>query len=399
LRILHSPAVYVSEHVSNDPRAQARAERLLSRIVCDEVQTVSDEEIDDLVTEHGWDGSRRRSGRQRQGDPPMLLDVQRWAPEGESEAGKLRRYRNRLLGTWHRRDAAAVMAADGVVCQSGYGLHSGRGCLFKCDYCYLEDVLVLALNTEELIERMDPIVRGVSGPALWKWDNVTDTLPLEPELGATRPLVEYFAQFDDQYLMTYSKSDNVAHMLDLEHAGQTICCWTLNADTQSRLIERDTATTEQRILAARACQQAGYTVRFRLSAVCPVHGWQEENRRMLQALFANVRPDVISLETLSRMPEPGMFDRVMDRTLFEERFLDAIDGASEEMAGHIWGPLPDDAREEIWNLSPRTPVSLCQEPPAMWERLSDVLTMGPEHYVCCCAQDSVPGHPLLNGLQ
>ncbi len=371
---------------------------------CDDVRTVSDAQIDALIAENGWDGSRRLSGRQRRGDPPVLLDVQRWAPEDWPAGRELpRRYRNRLLGTWHRRDRTDIMTRDRVVCQTGYGLHSGRGCLFKCDYCYLEDLLVVAVNTEEMIERVDPIVRSVPGPTLWKWDNVTDTLPLEPELGATRLLVEYFAQFEDRYLMTYTKSDNVGHMLELDHKGQTICCWTLNADTQSRLIERDTATSEGRILAAQACQQAGYTVRFRLSAVCPVHGWKEENRHMIETLFENVRPDLISLETLSRLDKPGMFDRLMDRSLFEERFLRAIDDAAEEMAGRIWGPLPDFAREEIYRflideirrVSPETPVSLCQEPPAMWERLADVLTMDPDDYVCCCAKDSVPGHPLL----
>jgi hypothetical protein len=125
---------------------------------------------------------------------------------------------------------------------------------------------------------------------------------------------------------------------------------------------------------------------------------------MLELLFENVQPDVITLETLSRMPEPGMFDRVMDRSLLDGRFLRVIDEAKDDMAGCIWGPLPDDAREEIYRflieqirrLSPRTPVSLCQEPLKMWERLADVLTMKPERYVCCCAKDSVPGHPLLS---
>ena len=51
---------------------------------------------------------------------------------------------------------------------------------------------------------------------------------------------------------------------------------------------------------------------------------------------------------------------------------------------------------EIRRRSPDTPVSLCQEPPLMWERLADVLDMPPDHYACCCAKDSVPGgHPRV----
>jgi DNA repair photolyase len=161
---------------------------------------------------------------------------------------------------------------------------------------------------------------------------------------------------------------------------------------------------EERIEAARKCQEAGYTVRFRFSAVCPLKDWQRENREMLDLLFENVDPDVISLETLSRMPKYEMFENVMDSSLFEPRFVEAIKAGKEDMKGNIWGPLPDDAREEIYRFiideirerSPETPVSLCQEPPKMWKRLSDVLVMTPDYYVCCCAKDSVPGHPLLS---
>ena len=125
---------------------------------------------------------------------------------------------------------------------------------------------------------------------------------------------------------------------------------------------------------------------------------------MLDLLFSKVHPDVISLETLSRMPEPGMFDRVMDASIWEPRFVQAVREGAEQMRGKIWGPIPDEQREEIYRFliaeikkrSPDTPVSLCQEPLAMWQSLSDVLEMPPDYYACCCAKDSVPGgHPRV----
>lgn len=374
--------------------------RLMKRIQCEDVRTVDEYELESIVKEKGWRGSRRKSGRERHGDPPIVFDTYRFEAASDSPGG--------LVNHWHRRSGKAVAEKDKVVCQSGYGLHSGRGCLFKCDYCLFEDVLALALDLEELLVRLDPVVRSVEGPTLWKWDNSTDTLCFEPEMGASKTLVEYFAQFDDKFLMTYSKSDNVDHLLELDHRGQTICCWTLNADTESRIIERDAAPMAARIEASRKCQSAGYPVRFRFSAVCPVHDWRRENREMLDLLFSKVAPDVISIETLSRMPEPGMFDNVMDASLFEPRFVDAIRNGEEEMAGKIWGPLPDKEREEIYRFlineirkrSPETPVTLCQEPPHMWEMLDDILGFRPQYYPCCCAKDSVPGgHPNIKRRQ
>jgi len=408
MRLLNPPAVYIVDSVLENSAATKRMERVLGRIVCDTVETVTDDRLDALIQEHGWRGSRRLSGRQRHGDPPIVFDTYRFPPDDWHRDKPLpRAFQNPLFRTWHERLRDRIAEHDRVVCQTGYGFHSARGCLFKCDYCFLEDVLAMAVNHEDLLQRLDPVVRRVTGPTLWKWDNQSDTLCFEPEMGAARLFVEYFAQFDDKFLMTYSKSDNVDYMLDLDHRGQTICCWTLNAHTQSRVIERDTATMEQRIEAARKCQQAGYNVRFRLSAVCPIHNWEQEQRDMLDLLFAKVRPDLITLETLSRMPDPQMFDNVMDASLFEPRFLEAIRRGAEQMEGNIWGPIPDDEREEIYRFlideirrrSPQTPVAICQEPRHMWDRLADTLDMPPEYYACCCAKDSVPGgHPRVRRL-
>jgi spore photoproduct lyase len=405
MRILKPPAVYINKSVMENPQAKARVDRIMDRIETPQVGIVNDEELDELSERHQWRKSRRFTGTIREGDPTVVFDTYRWVPENWNKGTPIpRKYRNVFFGVWHHRRREQIAQRDGVVCQSGYGLHSARGCLFKCDYCAFEDVLVLATNTEEWLEKMDPIIRRVQGPTLWKWDNASDTLCFEPELGATKLLVEYFARFEDKFLMTYSKSDNVDHLLNLKHNGQTICCWTLNAYTQSRLIERDAATMEERIEAAYKCEQAGYNVRFRFSAVCPVHNWRQEYRDMLDLLFSKVHPDLISLETLSRFPDPGIFNRVMDASLFEPRFVEAIREGAEEMRGKIWGPIPDDFREEIYRFlideikrrSPETPVSLCQEPITMWKRLEDILEMPPEYYACCCAKDSVPGgHPRV----
>ncbi|MFC1717685.1 spore photoproduct lyase family protein [Candidatus Poribacteria bacterium] len=404
MKTLKPPVVYVCDKVLENRLAKKRMDRLMTKIETPEVKIITDQEFDELIRENGWSGSRRLSGRQRHGDPPIVLNVYRWLPEDFDRTQPVpREYKNMLSGLWNHRTRENILKKDGVVCQSGYGFHSARGCLFKCDYCFFEDLLLLELNMEEFLEHLDPFVRSVEGPTLWKWDNQSDTICFEPEMGATKIFVEYFSQFDNHFLMLYTKSDNVDFLLDLDHKGQTLVCWTLNAYTQSRMIERDAATMEERIEAARKCQEAGYPVRFRLSAVCPVKGWQRENREMLELLFKNVRPDLISLETLSRMPSYQMFENVMDAALFEPRFVEAIKAGREEMKGKIWGPIPDNEREEIYRflineihrISPKTSVSLCQEPAEMWQRLSDVLTVTPDYYVCCCAKDSVPGHALI----
>ena len=42
---------------------------------------------------------------------------------------------------------------------------------------------------------------------------------------------------------------------------------------------------EARIVSARKCREAGYSVRIRLSPMAPVVGWRDEIRHMLRRLF------------------------------------------------------------------------------------------------------------------
>ena len=405
MKPLHPPAVYVAQRVLDDERSRRRYERFMKSVTTPVCKVLDDAGLAELVRRQGWDGSRRLSGTERRGDPSLLFDNFAWddavAPESLANVGRMR---GGLVHSHMFREGASLVDTDGTVCQDGFEMHTARGCLFQCAYCYFEDVLMLAANIEEYLERIGPVILAGEGPALWKWDSQSDTICFEPELGATAPLVDFFARTDDKFLMLYTKSDNVDFLLDLDHRGRTIVCWTLNAHTQSRLIERRSATCEARIEAARKCGQAGYTVRFRFSGVCPVRNWRAENREMIERLFAACRPDVISLQTLSRMPEPGMFDRVMDASIMEPRFVKAVRDAEQEMKGNIWGPLPDDEREEIYRclidqidrVSPHTPVSLCLESPAMWARLADALKVAPPEYPCCCGMRCVPGHPIMS---
>jgi len=50
----------------------------------------------------------------------------------------------------------------------------------------------------------------------------------------------------------------------------------MSGPTQSRLIDKRTPTTEQRIDAMRKAQSAGYLVRARLSPIVPVRNWRDE---------------------------------------------------------------------------------------------------------------------------
>ncbi len=407
MRQLSPAAIYVTKRAIADPLSRARMERMLTKIKAPAVEEIDDRELAELVRAEGWDGSRRLSGSDREGDPPIVFNRFRWEDMDDDGRptvelpgpGPALFYG---FGPWTRRQRERVMKASGIVCQTAWELHSIRGCIFSCQYCYFEYVLNIMLDMEEFAERVMGLVKR-SPQTLYKYDNQSDVLAFEPEYGASALLTEQFGRQDRAFLMHYTKSDNVDPLIGLKHNGMSIVCWTLSSHTVSREIERDSAPMERRIEAARRCQRDGYHVRFRFSPIFPLPDWREEYRQCIELLFSKVKPDVISLLTLSRLPDYEMIARLFDKRMLEPRYLEAAEKSREEMKGRIYGPLPQWVRQEIYEfmideikrVSPETPVAICLETPEMWESLEGKLEMGPEDYVCCCGPTSTPGDPRL----
>ncbi len=407
MRQLRPPAVYVTQRAAADARCVARMGRMLTRIDAPRVREITDEELAQLIQDDGWDGSRRLSGNERTRDSPIVFNRFRW--DDIDETGKATvsmpgpgHGQFYGFGPWSRRSRSGNRNTNNIVCQSAYELHTIRGCLFSCQYCYFEYVTNIMLDIEEFADRTMALAARLP-QTLHKYDSHSDILAFEPEYGASAMLTEAFGRQDRAYLMHYTKSNNVDCLIGAKHNGMSIVCWTLSSHTVSREVERDTATMEERIEAGRRCQEDGYHVRFRFSPVFPIKGWREEYTECLELLLGKVRPDVISILALSRLPDCDMIPRLFDVDLIDPRFLAAAEAARDEVGGKLYGPLPHAAREEIYRfmideirrISPDTPVSTCLETPEMWNALGDEMRMADDDYVCCCGPMSTPGEPRL----
>ncbi|MGB9596429.1 MAG: spore photoproduct lyase family protein, partial [Candidatus Poribacteria bacterium] len=234
------------------------------------------------------------------------------------------------------------------ICKSAYEIHSAWGCYHACDYCHVKDFINIMINLEEFVQHLDELVKREKWQKLYKYDNQTDTICFEPEYGASELLVNYFAKQDDKYLMLYTKSDNVDHLLDLKHNGHTIINWTLSCDTVSKLIEKKAPTMDERIESALKCQEAGYTVRLRFSPIIPIKNWQAENTEMMEKLFAKVKPDLITMDVLGWMTARQIIDSI-DIKLFDDEYKAIIEELAEKGAvNYVKQIIPHKARLKIY---------------------------------------------------
>ena len=421
---LSPKAVFAHERVYDNPRAVARMERMLHAmgIPPDSVPTVTVNDVDTIVEASGTTDSiatqeviRGGHGRVRQGrlklaqDPVMLFNTFVWdrgaiTPPKVNTTNPHAKRLARLLGgvgtdfAFSHRELHERLSPGGLVCQGGWGIHTIAGCVHKCDYCGQGFAVNLMLDLEDFADQLEVIFEQRPRQNLYRYDLYSDTICFEPEYGASEVVGERFDRTEDKYLLLYTKSDNVQHLLDLPYRTHTVVYWTLAMDTVSREIERDTPTMAQRIEAMRLCQEAGYAIRAGFSPIIPIANWREETTEMLELLFAKTRPEALRVWTLSMM-DADEFEQMFDTSGMDPLFMQRMREEAASLDGTHSAPFPLDVRAEIYayyldeirRISPETPVNLCNEAPELWDLLEDRLSMRPGRMFCCCGGTSIPG--------
>ncbi|MBC7289264.1 MAG: hypothetical protein H5T86_14740, partial [Armatimonadetes bacterium] len=338
---LRASRLLVYREVTDHPLMSARAERLMRGIQADVIEyDVDDDRLEDVLQETGL-AHPPLMGMKNESDPLVIFNYWRFDEPPELREKRRRQYPLLFSNTtakfsgvegfdWRDSGSPRYRKRTGLVCNPAWQIHSIGGCHFRCAYCSLGWVVNILMNVEDFMDRLaqrleiDPFARSQK---LWQYDNQTDTVCFEPEYGMTAALVEFFARTEGKWLELYvGKSDHVDFLLDLDHRGKTVCCWSLSARTQSTLIEWRTAPMEARIEAMAKCRQAGYPVRVRFSPIVPVRGWQDENREMIDLLFEAVQPDLVTFETLRFMDYPKLV-KYIDPDLLDEEFLEVMEQA------------------------------------------------------------------------
>ena len=398
--------VLIVEGIDEDPLLRARAERLLSGLRTSDVRRVDDAALRDVVRDEL--AHRPRHGMRADFEPVAILNRFRFDDPDEERQRRIDAFpelnHSKLNGyggfEWRESGSPAHRERTGLVCQPAWQLHTIVGCHFRCAYCNLGWFLNIMMNMEEFVGRLDDCLPRCPKQNLFQYDNFTDTVCFEPEYGGTKLLVDYFARKPGKGLELYvGKSGYVDFLLDYDHRGHTVCCWSLSGATQSRRFEYRSAPMEERIEAMRKCQEAGYPVRVRFSPIIPVRNWREENREMIRLLARDVRPDVVTIETIRFLDYQAM-SRDFDLDLLDDDLLEVM----KEAQGQPCGPgceLPDDYRkmvyrfifDELADAGCQAPIAFCREKRDLWTHFADdfeACGQHPDHYFCNCGPYSAP---------
>jgi len=109
-------------------------------------------------------------------------------------------------------------------------------CPYGCSYCYLAGTqgvrfspsIKVYVNLGEILGEIDRVARRLGREEAFYLGKLQDGMALDPLTGYSRTMIPFFAEHPYARLRVLSKCADFDNVLDLDHRGHTVLCWSLN---------------------------------------------------------------------------------------------------------------------------------------------------------------------------
>jgi len=264
------------------------------------------------------------------------------------------------------------------LCCGYHVLNLSLNCSLGCDYCILQAYLdspkyTVYTNWDTVRDELYQLVQSHPKQRFRiGTGELTDSLVLDPAIGLTSFLVPLFADCPRVCLELKTKTDAIAGLQHLGHKQKTVVSWSLSPDYLIHKHERNTASLDSRLQAARTVGDWGYPLGFHLDPIIHYPDWHRDYQKLIQKLFATIDPGRItwiSLGTFRYLPKLETIIRPnkRKRALLLDEFIVCPDGKYR----YFW-PLRVEILSEISGFirqaAPDVFLYLCMESPKVWEK-------------------------------
>ena len=262
-----------------------------------------------------------------------------------------------------------------VVCPHFLELKWATGCEFNCAWCYLKGTLRFAPQKtkpyvkpySKIEQHVRTFLENVDGCSeVLNSGELADSLMWEKDGNPfSKFIISLFREQERHRVLFLTKSNNIAHLLDIDHRGSAIVSFSLNADTVAKRFEKGAPPVADRIEAASKLSRAGYEVRIRIDPMVPVSDWQRHYVDLIDNIFAEFVPERMTLGSL----------RGLQSTINQAADKSWVSYLSEKSG---WGKKIDfDTRLQMYNIVIQylkdkydyVNVGLCKETVSIWDKL------------------------------
>lgn len=190
--------------------------------------------------------------------------------------------------------------SDSFDYQQFFYASSMMGCLYDCDYCYLQGLYpsantVLFVNLEDAFEQLIPYL-GVNTLVATSYD--TDTLAIESLTHQTKMWLEFAQKHDNLYLEIRTKSANINSLKQITPNPRVTLAWTLSPQEIIDRYEHATPSLEKRLKAVAEALSLGWKVRLCVDPVIYNDAFDRLYPELIEKIFATIDPHTIEHLTL-----------------------------------------------------------------------------------------------------
>ena len=289
--------------------------------------------------------------------------------------------KRRLLLMRHKGDfLKKCPGSDGQVCCNYFVINFASNCPMECSYCYLQDYLAqnpalkVFSNVGDLLEEAHKLLsrhrrfffRIGTG-------EITDSLALDPYIGISEEIVPFFAEQPNALLELKTKSDCVEGLLRLDPKGRVVVSWSMNPQKVIDEDEHLTASFDERLVAARRCQEAGYRLGFHFDPMIEYPGWEEDYQGMIGRIFALVDHRRVAWISMGVLRQTPSLKRIMRQRFPSTRLLSGEQVLCPDGKMRYFQPLRVRMYRKVlrWirEASPTVFVYLCMESKEVWKQV------------------------------
>ncbi len=217
-----------------------------------------------------------------------------------------------------------------------YYIFHEMDCLYDCEYCYLQyyfqtKVPVIFVNRDEILTKIEGVLKTHVNP-YFHVGEVCDALAFDDLTEFSLDIARLFSKYKNGSIEFRTKSTNIRNLLSIKDPPKGIIpSWTFSPERIAKSIEHKAPSFMERLMAAKMCQEAGYTIGVRLDPVIIYDGWEKDYREMVgEILLAldSMKIDYISIGTvkLHRLLIDAIKERFPESQILLSELVPSSDG-------------------------------------------------------------------------
>ena len=190
--------------------------------------------------------------------------------------------------------------SDGFDFENFFYTQSLLGCLYDCDYCYLQGLYdsantVLFVNIEDFFDALLPYLNR---PTLAAISYDTDTLAIEKLTGQSAEWIAFAADHPNLNLEIRTKSANFKAIQTCTPSEKIVLAWTLSPQKIIERYEHRTPSLQARLRAIRSAIDQGWQVRICIDPMIYTEDFNTLYPPLLDDIFLHVKPKSLYSLTL-----------------------------------------------------------------------------------------------------